>query len=118
HTDIGRGLRINLYTASEEVVRAAFRALWEDGGLAGSSEPAVVSFLSCRTEPPMTGQEHVFCALPGYILGAISDVGHKRSGIYRIRSVGVDPESRMRAVIESVVTVKGSEVKQFSWYRE
>ena len=95
------------------MVRALFSAKARSGSLQSDGVKEASDFLACREAG--VGQDTApSCALPA----VAGDVGMVRSGLYRIHSVGVHPDSRVRVVIEVVVRVTGNKVQEVSWHRE
>jgi hypothetical protein len=114
-------LKVNMYTAPKEVVRAVFQgiAVFDKSGI--ETTPDADEFLRCRSEglPDGEGKENKVdrCALPSY-LSAYDQLGPFHSGLYRIRSVGTDLDSGRRAVVEAVIESGSDPAKVLSWHRE
>jgi type II secretory pathway component PulK len=110
-------LRINLYTAPVPVVKAVFAGVAKQDKLGIDAGRDAAVFLKCRNEAVLSRTRSADqCVLPSYL--SIYELGPFRSGIYRVRSVGIDDESRRCSIIEAVVTSGQGEFRVLSWRRE
>lgn len=108
------GSVLSLLEADPLLVSAVFMA---SGAYAGSNASADARyFLQCRERSADPARD---CLLPGY-LGFLIRTGSKFSGLFRIRSTGVDRSAGVRLTIEEVVDISEvePEIKIVFWQRD
>jgi type II secretory pathway component PulK len=109
--------RINLYTAPDIIVKAAFEGLKKYAKISADMSGPAGRFLQCRKEAAdREDPASARCELPDDLSGF--ELGPFRSGVYRVRSMGVDEKSGLRSLIEAVIMMDQFQVKVLAWHRE